>query len=292
MMSAPRNDLLFNIASEEYPFSLGTNKILEALDRWNYSWDTTLINAATIVRNNLEKNSPDSRVLSKVYLDIRALLSGVEDALGHKRNVVDPYIVVYFPDYSKLPKGVVRELSPQETQIDRIVKMLRHQIVNKVDGDIGYVRRMPVYSLLVGSKNMYPHKDLIDRINKINLKLPDVRKILTRRYMLISHIAMDFHLFKEYKNMYLLESYTARIRTREELGEKVFKSPQVPFNTYTHLLFGDSTRIQPSVTAKKKREFLELADKDRWNYLDPEKIKRAILRVEPTLYTKFLTTIF
>ena len=80
----------------------------------------------------------------------------------------------------------------------------------------------------------------------------------------------------------LFETYTGKLKDYKDLGHKVFKVPYVPFNKYTHVLFGDSIHIKPMVVRNTKKAFLDLAFRDKWPILGDERIKSSITQFDPT----------
>ena len=119
-----------------------------------------------------------------------------------------------------------------------------------------------IYFVRAGTNNL-PHRDLGDLIRRWD---KEIMRPTQRRYLLISHIPLDFHLQNTLANkLYILESYTGKIKSSKDLGQKVFKEDNVPFNQYTHLLFGDKVQIKPMVARKAKQKILNIAKSKKWN---------------------------
>lgn len=64
---------------------------------------------------------------------------------------------------------------------------------------------------------------------------------------------MDYHLLLLYRRMMILESFTGELIPPKRLGFKVFKNNFVPFNSVTHLLFGDPVQLLPRQNGKTAR---------------------------------------
>lgn len=284
-------DFTLKQSEQEFPYSLGTQGILDAISRWdrNYNnvWDTTLINIATMLRNNLDKNLSDNEIIARTYKDIGILTYSIYHYLTNIQNISAPYIILYCPNYDKIPHLYRRKLSPSEERLEKLMVNIKKEISDKKNGDMEILFDMPIYSMIVGNNSKYPHMHLYDIINKLNVNIKNIKKIMTRRYMLISHTAMDFYLFKYLRNVKLLECFTGSIKVEKDLGYKVFKEQGIPFNDYTHLLFGDSTRIRPVVLRNKRREYIELAHRESWHLKTPAQIKSSIIRHDSLLSIVF-----
>lgn len=276
------------LSKEEYPNSLGTQKLIDFITDW-YSkrdkpiWDTTIINIATIVRNNIDKLKSNNDIVSQVYKDLRNLNLAIYYYLDSITDVDYPYIILYIPDYSKLPELFRKKLSPTEERIMEICSLLENDIQNKKDGDVVNILTMPLYVFKAGYSRELPYKQLYQKINNINSSTKEIKKVLTRRYMLISHIAIDYYLFNLIRDIRLLECYTGNIKQFKDLGMKLFKEECIPFNQYTHSLFGDNTRVKPLANKKKRDELVKLAQRTKWNLKSQGEIKSSISMYDPLL---------
>ena len=268
-----------------YQNSLGSQSLIDVVNNWPEKeyWDTTLINLCTMVRNNIQvKDKPDQDVVNTTIQDLNNLLINIYYTL--KRTDSDsPYVLLYFPDYSALPPIFRRNLSPMELRVDSLVTKLKSTIQDKYHGDIDMVFDMPVYSMLQGNIRELPYRQIYRSVNDINKKLKSTKKILTRRYLLISHLPLDFYLFSMFRSVRLLESFTGRIRDSKTLGNKTFKCDNVPFNIYTHALFGDQYRVKPIVTRSKKLKFIDIASKTNWMIKSPTEIKNIVTSYDQPL---------
>lgn len=279
-----------------YDCSLGMNKILESIsvsalfkgDR-RQTFDVFIINAMTLVRNCYDKKLNINNIFLNIKKDLDVLMRYIQLYFIEQKNGIEkPYVIVYLPIYN-LPKNYLRQLSPDKLAISNIAlqffkKMCTNppQISNMID-DCGLA-----YSILVGKNNL-PHRELGQIItNKLD---KGVMRILHRRYLLISHVYLDFHLQNILGNkLYILESYTGKIKTVQDLGEKIFKDPYVPFNQYTHLLLGDNTLIKPMVYRSEKKKVLEVAKANHWNNKPVTLILNDIrrLNIVPMTFLTFL----
>lgn len=273
---------------QEYPNSLGTQSLIDTIASWDYRnkhiWDTTIINVATIVRNNIDKNKTDEEIIKSTYSDLRNLNLAIYYYLEATKESDNPYTIIFVPNYSKIPELFRRKLSPQEERIVTICNKIANSINNRKEGDSSSIFTMPLYLVELGNNRELPYKQLVFKIGQINSNNKNITKVMTRRYMLISHIALDYHIFNTHiRDIKLLECYTGNVRTIKDLGQKLFKEDCIPFNQYTHALFGDSTRVKPIVTRKKREEFIEVAKRYKWNLKTPVEIKGQIVMRDNTL---------
>lgn len=277
-----------------YDCSLGMSKILESISRAalfkddrRQTFDVFLINAWTIARNCYDKKLSDTNVLRAIRKDINQFVTYVQTYFQEQKDLIEkPYVIVYLPEY-KLKDTYLRLPTEERQKVMDLankffVKVCTNPpIEKKVYGGNMYLAK-------VGSV-LLPHKELFQLIsNKFD---KGVTRIMQRRYLLVSHVPMDFHLQNYLANkLYILESYTGKIKNISELGNKVFKNDYVPFNQYTHLLLGDSFLIKPLIYRKEKKLILEMAKKNFWKN-KPLAIVLNDIRRTNVVPTDILTTV-
>lgn len=285
-----KNDFIKKEVSDQYPYSLGTQSLLDAITRFDpkkdiYNWDTTIINIGTIVRNNLHKDKPDTRIIQETLNDISALITNIYYYLKNNQVGDSPYIILFIPDYRKLIPLFRRKLSPNEERVESILKKLTNEIQDKKHGDKQMYFDMPVYFILAGNDIAMPYRHVFDKINVINGEIKSIKRVMTRKYLLISNVALDYYLFRCFRNVKLFECFTGLIKEERELGKKVFKEDGIPFNLYTHVLFGDTTKVKPLVSRNVKAQFIELAHKQKWVLKDDTSIRSSIIMKDQLLGT-------
>lgn len=257
--------------------SLGATAILDAFNKLAGSyksptWDIFLINIATIIRNNMTKEISDKQIMDGVFEDIDNIAIGVMDYLKQRPHPPEnPGLIVYSPNYEALPILHSRELNASNKRIFDIQRHLEQKYMPELEVPSTIkLDQLNCVTIRVGSKKTgYPHRVLYKYIKEQVEKgfLGKVKSILgfnELRVGMISHHALDLHMAEYIKQFTLVESYTGVTKTLSEFGEKVFKKPGIPFNTATHLLFGDSTHIRPIAMRKTKQLILDLAMRSRW----------------------------
>jgi len=105
---------------------------------------------------------------------------------------------------------------------------------------------------------------------------------------LISHVPLDFHLYRVFDEFTLLESYTGAFKTKKDLGKKVFQIDSIPFNKYTHLLLGDKWYLTQLVDNKTKKLIKEKAERESWNVLPDKEILKSLISMNIASYTQFV----
>lgn len=250
-----------------YDCSMGMSKILESIsvsalikgDK-RQTFDVFIINALTIVRNCYDPKKSNAQILKDIRKDTNLFMQYVQNYFDEqKENIEKPYVIVYLPEY-KLKEEYIRPHTEQRAKVLQLAhEFFRKSCTNpfkeiQISGGTAYLMHVGMTT--------FPHKEIAHHIANIGDK--NVFKTMQRRYLLISNYPIDFHLQNKLGNkLYILESYTGKIKTIGELGEKVFKD-ELPFNQYTHLLFGDSVLIKPLVYRKEKKTMLEIAKKNLW----------------------------
>lgn len=273
---------------DQYANSLGTQSLVDALGRFDpkndlYIWDTTIINIGTIVRNNLSKDKTDQEIIKGTLSDLSTISTSIYHYLKDNRIADTPYMVLFIPNYIRLNPLFKRKLSPSEERVEKILSRLSMEINDKKHGDKRMYFDMPMYFMLAGNDVVLPYRHVVDRINVINSETQGIRRVSTRKYMLISNVALDYYLFKLFRNVKLFECFTGLVKEEKELGKKVFKEDGIPFNLYTHALFGDSTKVKPLVSHGKKSKFIELAHKERWGLKQDTSIRSSIVMYDQLL---------
>ena len=246
-------------------------------------WDTSLVNVSTLIRNNIDDDLNDKIIIDKTMEDIFILLTVIKEFYFYSRIKPNfPCIIFYAPLYDAL--NLHKRDNKTNNRIDKLInKMISLNYFNKSYTNIKpeNINNIFCFSIMLGNSRRLPHIELLDMLDKLNKDFNRINKSYIqneRRYMLISHNPVDFHLFKYLKNIWLMESYTGSIKEQQDIPSKIFKLPFLPFNKYTHLLFGDSIFIKPLVQRKQKQLFLDKAQKERWKYKTEEGIYQDIIR--------------
>jgi hypothetical protein len=256
----------------------GTFKILDTLKSLAFGrnppvWDVILVNLDTLIRNNLGKGTRDDEVAKWTFEDIDNIIAAFHEYL-EVLSVSSPYphFVLYVPHYDALPN--VHRRIPNKEQL-RILKI--QQDIEKahfprtMKPDVAtQFGNMTCVTMHAGTNRTFPHQDIFSFVmnsikEKMTLgKIKSTLGLLDLRIGMISRQAVDLHLARYVKKFTLIESFTGEIKSLESFGKKVFKVDTVPFNSATHLLFGDNILVEPMAKRKTKALLLERAESHRW----------------------------
>ena len=258
--------------------SFGTSGILQgwidlAKKKKLSSFETLVINLFTVFRNAYDKDKSLTQNVEQFNTDLFSLLLHYSNHVTGMILKDSPNVVLYVPSYHRVPKIHVREEAPAKAK-------LREQFTKYVDKTYKENSMfMPFNNLNVnvfkcGIKDL-PQKELYKLIN--GLLMASYKVTSSRRYGLISHIPLDYHIFPRFNNnVELFDSHTGNVWNIKTLGEKVFKSPDIPFNSVTHLLLGDKELLRCILLRKDRKRVYELAKQQRWNQQTKQQIARSL----------------
>lgn len=259
-----------NNQNEEYDCSMGLSNLLKSIsmlarvkDDSRKVFDVIIINALTMVRNCYDTNKKEIEIQEAISKDINMLLKYIQIYfLDQKHTVEKPSIIVYLPEY-RLPDKYMRQSN--SIKDIRTQKLAKSVFGKKCTSEITPIElgSCTVYFMSAGLGNL-PYKN----ISKVILSRCNsgVVKLMNRRYLLVSHCPLDFHLQNTLGDkLFLLESYTGALKSIHDFGKKVFKEDHIPFNQYTHLLLGDSVHVKPLVYRQDKKKVIEAAKKNIWD---------------------------
>jgi hypothetical protein len=226
------------------------------------AWDTVLINMSTLIRNRVDPEVKAKDSVNIVYTEIEEMIRDIAqmyENAGRKGAVL-----FYFLDHHRsVPLFAVRTLSAgRKDVLDRSVQL--NQLI---------VRKTPKSNAVPVFFHINPHK-LRSVWKELANQVATTRT--TGNVIHISHQPLDYHVAKSVRNYRLLDSYTQIARTYKEIGEKLYDSPHMPFNTMIHAILGDKEHITPSITHNNKARFFTLAEEKRWKTKTEAGIKSDI----------------
>lgn len=247
---------------EIHQCSIGINSILNRLS-WMSSqphapqWDVVLVNMATLIRNNDYKERSDREVLDGVQQDMHILAQFFSNYMERQQGMLrDPYMVFYMPKYG-IPELLARNVPPSKARAAKLCDTEWKRFKGDVSKSTPY--GYPVLMCQTG-KYKWPHQELLSVVDKES----GANAKNTRRFCLITHNPLDYHLSYGLRNLTLFESFTAELRTPQQFGMKIFESPFIPFNRITHVLFGDKYQLKPFLNVKDRKIATEMAKTNRW----------------------------
>lgn len=234
-------------------------------------WTLFLINVETIIRDREQKDH--NITASEVLTDCDVLSQYISAYCRHcgGDDTDKPIVCFYLPHYENIPKQYLREKFPQGTEI-------RWGIRNSIEMELKRKGFQPEYDgvevlfSVPGKISSWPHRDVLQDLTRYK------DRIRFRKVLMVSHVPLDFHLCRAFRDFTIMESYTGNLKTLPDFGRKVFQDENVPFNKYTHLLLGDKWYLKSLIPSKSKRELKEVAAKERWNILSDKLVLEKILQ--------------
>lgn len=238
-----------------------------------YGWDVFFINIETLIRNIKDNKNKErtNDIVSAVINDMHILHNYIINFISRtrsKHNTAEPIIVFYTSKYENIPSKYLKDKLPAGTDerkatcrtvMDKIAKELWKDFTG---GRVLFIDNPGTH---------WPQKEMLTELSKIE------PGISFRRAVMLSHVPLDYHLYTFFKTFHILESYTGKIKTSKDLNLKVFKDEFIPFNKYTHILFGDGWYMKAQVKGKEKNKAKEIAEKEHWNMLPVRNIYKSII---------------
>lgn len=262
---------------------LGTGTLISAINklpslRYDNIYDTIILNVATIIRNNTTKERSLKEIHDKTESDVHDLIRCVANYQSEMFVMLkEPMLMLYLPDYSWLPPLHMRPMTGNRKIVHDVTQMFIKEdnlIVRKrIRSHEGNTALLLFYA---GGKISLPYKRFMGEIRDMYaLGKVDPRSALTH-YLLISHVPLDYHFMLKYPRTTLLESFTGNFIKPKALGKKVFGTNFIPFNSVTHLLFGDKVNVRPMAQRKNRVLLTDLAKKQSWYVRTPSEIARYV----------------
>lgn len=266
--------------------SIGLNRILgffEDASKYDRSsrFQAVAMNAYTVFRNiwgSTENKSPEE--LDRLFtLDIKLFSEYYDTYLSHVLSNIErdkkAIVVVYFPDYGKVPKDVLIENVGRKEEFEKAYLKFhkRHALEHGVFLDLNNV----VTVIEQVGHAMYPHKEVIAKIREVS-RFP--KSLYTSRdtLCLVSHIPLDFYIMYQNRNVMTLESYTGKLRPSSDFKLKLDSDGRVLFCPTTHITFGDGVMIKGLAKRKAKADLLKMAEDEKWNLSSEVNIQRSIVK--------------
>ena len=247
-------------------------------------WTLYLVNVETLIRDRKDKIMIDSKMVDDVITDMTVMsqyIDSYNSMVIPKNSNVRALICFYMNHYECLPPEHMRDKLPKGTE-DRW--RIRNLVENKLKEGTFSTTYEDTDILFFISKDKvgYPHKELASDL------LKQFSGIQYRKTLMISHVPLDFHLYRIFNEFTILESYTGALKTQKALGKKVFQDESIPFNKYTHLLLGDKWYLKQLVDNKTKKLIKEKAEKESWRVLPDKAILKSLIDMNIASYNQFV----
>lgn len=288
--------MLEPISQESSVFSLGTtpiyNTFLSLIEQQQSPIDTVFINIGTIFRNcasrqnitemiskeksiGVETDKPAHALITEAKKEIQQFTQDLMTMMRSNKNIVNPTIVGYYCNYAKCVPNHYRVPAPGKRTIQLAESLLEGLLTTRRKSSI--VQGV-TYTEVHVPNGTFPHMELINEL-----------KITKNRHLVahVTHHPLDYHVHKSCSSYQLVQSFTGKVVTKNNFSEKVFGTSLIPFNPYTHVLFGDKEDIQGSLSGVEKKRLLEMAQEENWAVKTSDWIYERINQLRIALPFKF-----
>ena len=248
------------------------------------SWTLYLINVETIIRDRKQDTKSLEEVARAVLLDCTVMaqyIAAYNSLTLPPQSKQQPVICFYLPHYEKLPAAYLKEKLPAGTDIRWKIRDLIEKILAKDGYQESYESTKVIFDV-VGKNGGWPHKDLLKDLVAMQ------EGLRFRKTLMVSHIPLDFHLYRVFSEFTILESYTGALKQQKQFGKKVFGDEVLPFNKYLHLLLGDKWYLKPMVPTAIKKQIKERAIKEHWTVIPDKSILESLINMKLPLPDRFI----
>ena len=265
--------------------SVGLNRILNAYvaraaQGIRPAHSGVIISAFTVFRNVWDMKEHDPKKIDVGFItDVSLFLDYHDTYLSKTMTNFEKTkwvpVLVYFPDYSKIKKTLLRDLGPGAEDMMKAYKLF---LKRALDGD-GTIKEMAhsKCQFVSATSEVFPFREVADKFRKFASQR-DSLYTSGNKVGVLSSMPIDYYLMLRVRNIELIESYTGLLKDPRDFGRKLDKKGNLPFNPTTHAIFGDAVLIKPFVTGKDRKELLEEAEKDRWFSKSEGDIRSRIAR--------------
>src|SRR5574344_131947 len=238
-------------------------------------WNLYIINIETLIRDRRDNTATVEQIARNVITDCPVLaqyIATYNNMVRGPHTKINPVICFYIAQYENISKKYLREKFPKGTEERWAIRNRISEIITQ-EGFIESFEGTDILFTIEDGKKYWCHKGLLQSLGGKYDNIP------YRTTLLISHVCSDFHLYRVFKDFTLLESYTGAFKQPKEFGKKVFGDESVPFNKYTHLLFGDKWYIKLQLDNKSRKLLKEHAAKNNWSVLPEKTILEQIVNM-------------
>lgn len=269
--------------------SYGIIPILNALadmaeSRNRVPWTLYLINIETLIRDRKERELNEPKLVSDVMTDISVMsqyIAAYNSFVLPKNSNIRATVCFYMNHYENIPTEHMREKLPKGTEDRWRIRNAIEQKLREEEFNQSYDTTDIIFSVS-DSNSQYPHMQLSKELIK---RYPGISH---RKTLMISHVPLDFHMYRTFNEFTLLESYTGAFKVVREFGKKVFQDESIPFNKYTHLLLGDKWYLKQLVDNKTKKLIKQKAEQENWAVLPDKLVLKSLLDMNVSTYSQFV----
>lgn len=270
--------------------SYGVAAILNSIADLAYSqkknyWTLYLVNVETLIRDRKNNEQDVDKIARNVIIDCTVLaqyLAAYVKSMSTPRMKVEATVCFYMNKYENIPTTYIKDKLPKGTEIRWKIRDRVYEIITKEGYISNYDDVTVTFSLSGLKKNTWPHRDFVKDL------IRGISGVQFKKTLMISHVPLDFHLYKVFNDFTILESYTGKFKTHKDFGSKVFGDSNIPFNKYTHLLLGDKWYLKSLLDNKTKKSLIERATREHWALLPDRAVLQSLVDMHLPIQDLFI----
>lgn len=263
--------------------SHGTASVLHKLytlssDIKRPTYELYLISIATIIRNIFSsfKGIQPKQMMQMIIAEIEMYNLYISQySSDDVKKGLSIEVVYYYPSYKTVKPEYLRNLSKAEVEVQDMQKLLFKNFADsrEVYGNVHT-------NMVIAGRKQLPHIEVNKYLNRLD---PNMNY---KKCCMVSHVPLDYHFSAYSPHFTLLRSHTADLVTRDRLGDILFKY-KIPFNKYTHLVFGDSKYLKCILSVSQKKKVEEVSLRDKWKFKTEYQIMEYFLKSGLVPHTYF-----
>lgn len=235
-------------------------------------WSLFLINVETLIRDRKNPDEDNKAMAQGVIKDMITLCQFISAYCRYTlppQMKAEPMLCFYFPIYSEIPAVYKRDKFPKGTENFWAIRDL---ILKHFEKHTWQTQYDDLEALLEVAHGPWPHRNLLNDL------IAHKDRLRFRKTLMVSHVPLDFHLYRVFKDFTILESYTGNLKTIKQFGKKVFDDEAIPFNKYTHLVLGDKWYLKCHLDRKSKKELKQLAVAEHWALMPDISVAESLIK--------------
>lgn len=262
--------------------SVGINWLLGLLKQWaevdkTPRFHLMLMNVFTMVRNIWFKGIQTNQIVKLFNDELDTLTIYLEAYLYQVANgYFELPLVLYYPHYEAIPPSFRRKPSPDYERFMEGYKLLLKGVAHHHTPKMIHKGYKIHRWIMPCSKTTLPRHQIARWVkNGVSSKL-FANYTLGDPIFILTGIPVDLHLCFDLPNFQLWEYYTGMIKKPHEFYTKlnIPKGVEIPFNNFTHRVFGDKITVEGIVHNKQRTTLLQNIAPNKWmGYNDDMRMK-------------------
>ena len=279
-------------------FSMGTAPMMKSIERLienrEEMIDVICLNLGTLVRNCLPNQNvkdaiefdkrhgvrterPAAVLFDEAKKEMVKVVTDLCQMLNNNEFVNRPAVITYHSDYSKsVPREVYKAPVDSKYYLTLADEMVRTKLI-KGSRKHAMQGKVSLIELPIADKFL-PWRHIM-------LELKDMKN--NHNVLMVSDHPVDYHVGSVSRTFCIVRSYTGDVVKYKQLGHVVFGDDRIPFNLYTHALFGDKKDVKCSLSPNDKTKLLEIAEEEEWTMKTKDYIRDRLYKLGIRVPTSF-----